>query len=524
MVGGIGFWAASTTKALAKVIESTTRKHDLAASIALALEKERVAGRDVLLGQDATNLLAARAQFQQGMDTLEPLLTSETSHRLFSEVQQDHIPFAKMGDDSFKIHQSGDDAAARESFYGVKNMKIRNDIKTATTDLTVWFGKQAADALAEQAVASERASTLILLFVAIGLVVGITISVIAIRSLIASITPIVYVLSEISKNNFCIPDLEIPVQDELGAASLAVNNMKISLGSMVRQITSSAEQLAAATQEIAMTARESADSSDTQAAQASQVASAMEEISATVREVSSNARQAAEASSQSVRAAVHGGKIAEETLQSMKSIAASTGNAAARILELGKSSEQIGNIVAVITDIAGQTNLLALNAAIEAARAGEQGRGFAVVAGEVRRLAERTSTATQEISAMIETIQKGTRVAVEAIEQGSREVEIGVAKTSTSGESLNEIIRLSEEAGTMVAHIASASSQQQDATDLVNRSISEISTLTRGASTSARDTADASNSLAKLATDMQHIVSTFCVEDGTSNRKPSRRS
>ena len=192
--------------------------------------------------------------------------------------------------------------------------------------------------------------------------------------------------------------------------------MKGNLSRLVRSITQSAEQLAGATEEIAQGAKQNSSGAHAEAEQAFQVASAMQEMSATVREVADHAHHASDASSQSATAARKGGEIADETLITMNSIASSTSNAAERILELGKSSEQIGNIVAVITEIAGQTNLLALNAAIEAARAGEQGRGFAVVAGEVRRLAERTAAATQEIAGMIQTIQSETKVPVSAIE------------------------------------------------------------------------------------------------------------
>ena len=511
VVGGTGFWASSTSRSLAKTIQATTRKEGLARAVALAIEREKVGGRDILLGQDASYLASARSDFQLQMDSLEPLLSSTTSHGLFNEIRQSNETYLGFVDQAIKLHQSGDEAGAKLGFYGEKTQQVRTDLKKSTADLVAWFGGQAAEAEAAQNSTNDRAATLILIFVGIGLAVGIGISLTVIRSLLASIGPIVEVLGEIAKNNFCVSDLEIPVQDEMGKASAAVNQLKAMVGGMVRRITESAEQLAAATQQIAMSARQSSDSSQTQADQASQVASAMQEISITVSEVAAHARQAADASTQSARAAVQGGKVADETLQSMQSIASSTGNAAARILELGKSSEEIGNIVATITDIAGQTNLLALNAAIEAARAGEQGRGFAVVAGEVRRLAERTASATQEIAAMIETIQNGTRVAVTAIEHGNREVEAGMLKTAASGQALHEIIRMSDEVGNMVAQIATAASQQQEATSLVTANITQISTLTHQSSVNASETAQASTELAKLANHMQEIVNNICV-------------
>src|SRR5580698_758965 len=167
---------------------------------------------------------------------------------------------------------------------------------------------------------------------------------------------------------------------------------------------------------------------------AANVVTTINDMSATVLQVSENSNQAAEASRKAAETARHGGSIVQETLGKMRGIAASVSGTTKKMEELGQSSERIGRIIAVIDDIADQTNLLALNAAIEAARAGEQGRGFAVVADEVRKLAERTTTATKEIAQMIKNIQDETRAAVTAMEAGSLQVEEGVKSTAQAGD------------------------------------------------------------------------------------------
>jgi methyl-accepting chemotaxis protein len=235
----------------------------------------------------------------------------------------------------------------------------------------------------------------------------------------------------------------------------------------------------------------------------------MHEMALTVQQISENSNEAAKASSEASEIAHGGGEVVGQTLEIMRVIASSVSGTATKIEELGKGSERIGKIIGVIDDIADQTNLLALNAAIEAARAGEQGRGFAVVADEVRKLAERTSTATKEITGMIEDIQRETARAVEAMKDGTKHVELGVQSTQQAGKALQEIIGASDKVGDMVTHIATAATEQASATEEVNRNVEQISAITADTATGAGESARACQELSNLAFKLSNLVGQF---------------
>jgi methyl-accepting chemotaxis protein len=276
--------------------------------------------------------------------------------------------------------------------------------------------------------------------------------------------------------------------------------------SAATQITSSTEEMAAGTQE--------------QTSQAGEVASAVEEMTKTILENARNAGTAADTAKLARESAVQGGAVVSETVQGMNRIAEVVNRSADTVRELGKSSDQIGEIISVIDDIADQTNLLALNAAIEAARAGEQGRGFAVVADEVRKLAERTTKATKEIAAMIRKIQGDTAGAVASMEEGTAEVKSGIASAHRAGASLSEIVSVSQKVTDMVAQIAAASEEQSATAEEISKNVEAISAVSGETAQGTQQIARAAEDLNRLTENLQRLVSAFKLRRHDQARSP----
>ncbi|HUC42196.1 MAG TPA: methyl-accepting chemotaxis protein [Candidatus Micrarchaeaceae archaeon] len=305
--------------------------------------------------------------------------------------------------------------------------------------------------------------------------------------------------------------LDVHSTDEVADVARWFNIFMDKLQETVSEVSRHSQSLAAAGEQITSSARRESDGVEVQRDQTTQLAAAMHEMAATIHEISDSCNSAADASINATEAARGGGKIVEETLGRMRTIAGSVGETARKIQDLGKRSEEIGRIISVIDEIADQTNLLALNAAIEAARAGDQGRGFAVVADEVRKLAERTSSATKEITEMIGAVQAETKSAVSGMESGSREVQQGVESTSQAGDSLQDIIRMTGKVGDMISHIATAATEQAAAAEKINGNMDQIAQISESSASTARQTTDALACLSTLAANLQSLVGQFRV-------------
>ncbi|HAI11780.1 MAG TPA: hypothetical protein DCM28_08745 [Phycisphaerales bacterium] len=300
--------------------------------------------------------------------------------------------------------------------------------------------------------------------------------------------------------------------DELGKLAMGFNTFAQKIHDTIAQVAKSAGEVASAATEIAAVSDEMANGLSQQSSQVHQISSAIEEMNASIVEVARKSIDVANHAEEDAKSAEQGGMIVNDTVTEMQSIKQTVTDTAASVEELGKRGEQIGQIIAVINDIADQTNLLALNAAIEAARAGEHGRGFAVVADEVRKLADRTTKATDEIAQSITAIQTETKDAVERMGKGTDQVSTGVERASEAGESLRKIVSSSQSAVKMIQSIAAAAEEQSTASTQVANNIESISNFTRQSSEGASQAAQASGQLSAKAEQLQALVSQFKID------------
>ena len=316
-------------------------------------------------------------------------------------------------------------------------------------------------------------------------------------------------------------DLNVNMQSGRGrdvGVYAAMKEMVMNLKKIVAAINIGSDTIASSSTELSATSDQITGGITEQSKQIEQSATATTEVSQTIVEVAKNASEAAESAKESLEIANEGKLTVEQTTSGILNIARTIEASSATIAELGKSSKEIGEIIGVINDIANQTNLLALNAAIEAARAGEQGRGFAVVADEVRKLAESTGRATEEITGKINKIQSDTELAVKSMEKNKAEAEEGVNFAKQSSESLSKIVTATETSLGMVQSIATAAEEQSAAVEEVSTSMESVASLFNETSSAVTQINQSTSDLAKTASNLKETVSWFTV-DGESVKK-----
>ena len=381
--------------------------------------------------------------------------------------------------------------------------------------------------------------TAVILSMILSVILGILIGVFAARSIVKPVKMIVAYVEAVANGDLSDRKHNINSQDEIGQLADSVVKMTHNLRSLIRQINANAEQLAASSEELTASAEQSAQASNqvaismtevssganAQLAAATDTSAIVEQMSAGIEQIAANANLVAGQSEQAAGKAINGGAAVDKAVSQMTLIENTVNTSAQVVAVLGERSKEIGQIVDTISGIAGQTNLLALNAAIEAARAGEQGRGFAVVAEEVRKLAEQSEEAAKKIASLIGEIQIDTDKAVEAMNNGTREVKTGADVVNAAGVSFREIADLVTEVSEQVKQMSGAIQQMATGSQQIVDSVKQIGDLSKNSAGEAQSVSAAteeqlasmeeisssSRALATLAQELQTAVTKFRV-------------
>jgi methyl-accepting chemotaxis protein len=449
----------------------------------------------------ATQLIdAANGEFKKGQAKYVPLISGPEAQKTYDEIVAATDEFAKTETVLQQLNQQGKQAAALE--YLLTTQKASYERLLAALNADIAFNQQGAEKsnkLSAEIYSDARLWVWSVLgcTIALGLALALGIA----QSISRPVQAACVAACQIAAGDLTAQDIDVRSSDEVGLLGKSINEMHGSMRKTIlgishnaRQLASSSEELSAVSTQMGANAEETSAQSNVVAAAAEQVSSCIQTVAAGAEEMMASIKEIAKNSCDAARVATQAVKIAEATNTT--------------VAKLGDSSAEIGQVIKVITSIAQQTNLLALNATIEAARAGEAGKGFAVVANEVKELAKETAKATEDISSKIEAIQTDTRAAVDAIAEIS-----GIIRQ------INDIQNT----------IASAVEEQSATTNEIGRNIgeaskgsSEIAQNIGGVAQAAKSTAEgagnsqaASAELARMATELQRLVSQFNI--GSSN-------
>jgi methyl-accepting chemotaxis protein len=340
-------------------------------------------------------------------------------------------------------------------------------------------------------------------------IIGVAIGTLLYRSVVTPLEKVQTTISRIVENKDFTQPIGIAGNDEIAMTAIAVDRLTSTMrttlsdfAAVIKELSELATQLAASAKHVEASSMEQSDS-------ASNMAATVEEMTVSINQVADNAQSLADAAIDSDNAATEGRTVMLQTVEQMKNIGGRIEDTSVAINSLGQATAEITSIVQVIRDVADQTNLLALNAAIEAARAGEQGRGFAVVADEVRKLAERTATATQEIAGKIEAIRSGTEKAGKQMEMSVEQVACGMARANEANSAVDRIKSGFSRVDAEICSISSALKEQGQASNEIASRIERVAQASEENSRSAEEAAEMSHELATLAQRLRDDIASY---------------
>jgi len=495
---GVTYLSVSRITAATDAANESLNRHALASALELKISAEIWAANDHTFNGDPASLQSYRdmkASAEQALAALQKSLSAEQDKALLSRVEQSASQVSVLTGQQIELRRNNRTYEATDMAFSPKTKQTIKAMAESIAELELREDKSAQQNLAGERRAQSQGYSFAMILVLFGLVLGVVMAALIIRSVRSSIATMLTVIEEVAAKNLTSDDIEVNTHDEIGRAATALNAMKSSLKSLIQSIAETTGQVASASEQLSVASQQITANSAQTSAQGVAVSQATQRVSHNLQSVSTGAAEMT-STIQSIASNSHeAASVASNAVQTARAANAS-------VAKLGQSSTEIGEVIKVITSIAQQTNLLALNATIEAARAGEAGKGFAVVANEVKELAKQTAKATEDISRKITGIQVDTKGAMEAI--GS----ITEVITQINDISTTIAAAVEEQSATtneMTGNVADAAKASEE----ISVNIEAVAQAAQGTSASAQESQKAANDLAAMAGQLQSLVGQF---------------
>ncbi|HHW20860.1 methyl-accepting chemotaxis protein [Thermodesulfovibrio thiophilus] len=450
-----------------------------------------------------------RKHYRKRLDELDKISRTDDGKQKIKDLVKASDETRDANNQAIKLALEGKNKEAIELYLSQVEAKSANREKALNELLQ--FNYNTANARIEaiyKMVATSKIFAIVLAVVSLG--TALFFSIVIPRSIRKPVAELKDAIERIGQGDLTV-EIKAESKDEIGVISNSLTQAISSIKNLIGQSKTISSSLASSSEQLSATTEEISRNLKSQTERASQIASAAEEMSQTVVDIAKNASNIAEVSVTTANVAKEGKDMTINTAGEIKVIEDSVNKLSGIVNDLGERSRQIGDIVTVIKDIADQTNLLALNAAIEAARAGEQGRGFAVVADEVRKLAERTAKATDEIADMIRGIQTEVNVAEQSMEDATKKVASGVELSEKAANTLTQILNKAQELQSMIQQIASATEEMSSVTDHITQDIGGIAEGSKEISVAVDQSAQTASDIARLGGELNAAIGRFKV-------------
>jgi methyl-accepting chemotaxis protein len=450
---------------------------------------------------------ASRLEYRNAVEVIDKLETSEEGKGLIKDIKDIIASGRNVNDKVMELSKSGKTEEAAASFV-TDGLPLMAKVFEGCDNFITYQQKRTATLAAEAKSFYRSCFVFVIIGAILSVAIGVAIALILAKSIVEPINRTISDTKLLSEGNLR-QEILVDREDEFGQQAATIKGMVEKWREIIGNVKQASDSVASAGTQLSANAEQTSHGASQQAERAHQVATASEEMSQTVEEIARNATNIAATTAQAAKTAKDGGTTVEAAVKEVGEIASTVAESASHITSLSELSNKIGDIIGIINEIADQTNLLALNAAIEAARAGEHGRGFAVVADEVRKLAERTTGATSEVSGIIREIQSNVTSAVTSIDHVTAKVNKGVDLSSKAGAELQTIVKSVEDLQQMVQQIATAIEEMSATSDQISKDIESISGISGATSESSKEVLKASNDLSRLGVDLQGIARQF---------------